>query len=64
MAMEYLPEGAAIRQLRVEYKQQAVFGDMFYPLTAAAGNCVSVLFASRPGNEDNHPYAVLEYTLA
>lgn len=31
MAADYLPEGFVIRQMRAEYKKQALLGDIFYP---------------------------------
>lgn len=34
MAMEVMPECAHVKQIRVEYKKSAVFGDMIYPKTA------------------------------
>ncbi len=31
MGADYLPEGFEIRQMRAEYKKQALLGDVFYP---------------------------------
>ena len=63
LAMGYLPEESTVSQLRVEYKKQALFGDMFYPLTARSGNRFWVIFAGNPENPLQSPYAVLEFCL-
>ena len=34
MAMEMIPAEKIIRQVRVEYKKSAVYGDMIYPRVA------------------------------
>ena len=63
LAMGYLPENADICQLRVEYRQQALLGNVFYPMILKEDSRFCVVFASSPGNRDKHPYAVLEFSL-
>lgn len=57
LAQNYLPEGFVVKQLRAEYKRQAVLGNMFYPKVAAiTGGYMVVL-----DGEDGSPYAILEF---
>ena len=59
-AMMYLPAGSEVRELRVEYRKQAVLGDAITPvLYHIADNC---LLLSMNG-EDGKPHAVVEITL-
>lgn len=59
IAMEYLPEGFAIRQLRAEYKKQALLGDMIYPVMYR--NAQGILTVSLE-NEEGQPYCIAEFT--
>lgn len=43
MAMEYLPEGYAVRQMRAEYKKQAFLDDILYPYVAEEGDRLVVV---------------------
>ena len=59
-AMMYLPAGREVRELRVEYRKQAVLGDRITPvLYHITDNC---LLLSMNG-EDGNPHAVVEITL-
>lgn len=56
MAMDYMPEKFDVGQLRVEYKIQAVLGDMIYPVVCGTdGNYVISL-----NKEDGKPYCIVE----
>lgn len=59
MAMEYLPKGFAIRQMRAEYKKQALLGERIYPVVYNDGerSCTVAL-----NNEEDKPYCVVEFT--
>lgn len=57
MAQDYLPEGFAARQMRVEYKMQGRLGDMFYPRVSREENKITVLLA----NDRQEPYAAVEF---
>ena len=62
MAEDYLPEGCKVRGLRVEYKKQALLGDVFYPLIHKEDGETMVIFNTcdiKPG-EKPVPYAVVE----
>lgn len=60
IAMEYLPDGYAIRQMRAEYKKQAHLGDRLIPVVYEDGtHTVSVVLNS----EDGMPYCVAEFML-
>lgn len=58
MAMDYIPEDFEIRQLRVEYKNQAVLEDVIYPVVAVGedGNLYTVSL----NREDGKPYSIVE----
>lgn len=58
IAMEYLPEEFEIRQMRAEYKKQALLGEMITPVIYEAGEqiCTVVL-----NNSENKPYCVIEF---
>ncbi len=58
IAMDYLPEGFAIRQVRAEYKRQAFLGDALLPrIRETAGNvCVAL------EDSQGSPYVVAEFT--
>lgn len=57
IAMEYLPDGFIIRQMRAEYKKQAVLGDMLYPLVYRDG----VITVVSLENEAGEPYCIVEF---
>lgn len=58
MAMEYIPKEFLVRQLRVEYKSQAVLGDMIYPVVAADKE--AGLYTILLNKEDGKPYSIVE----
>lgn len=58
MAEDFLPDGFEIRQMRVEYKQQARLHDMICPRVAAEEDKVTVLL----NDEKDAPYAVVEFS--
>ena len=57
MALEVLPEIWQIRELRVEYKKSAVYGDMICPKIACDENRTVVELC----DEEDKPYAVVEF---
>lgn len=58
MAEEYLPDDYMVTNLRVEYKTQAVFGDIIYPgLSQSDGKYIVILSGA-----DKAPYAIVEFT--
>lgn len=57
MAMDFLPEGYQVRQLRAEYKKQAFLDDILYPCVAKERDRVVVALADQAGA----PYAVVEF---
>ncbi|MBE5872806.1 MAG: acyl-[acyl-carrier-protein] thioesterase [Lachnospiraceae bacterium] len=57
MAMDFLPEGFIVKQLRVEYKKQAFLGDVIYPSVSYESN----RFVVRLGDAEGSPYAVVEF---
>ena len=59
-AVMYLPAEAEIRELRVEYKKQAMLGDHIKPVIYHTAD--DVVLVSMNG-EDGKPYAVVEMTL-
>lgn len=60
MAMDCIPGDFKIRQLRVEYKSQAVLGDEIHPVLAAGekGNLYTVSL----NNGKRNPFCVVEFT--
>ncbi len=58
MAMDFLPEGYAVGQLRAEYKRQAFLDEILYPYVAEEQNRVVISLADQAGA----PYAVVEFT--
>lgn len=57
MAHEFLPEDFPVRQLRAEYKKQAVLHDVLIPYVhSETGNCTVALC-----NEKQEPYAVIAF---
>ena len=59
MAMDYLPAGRTVSQLRVEYMHQALLGDTFYPFILNLPDRQYVLFQIKPEWEAD-AYAVVE----
>lgn len=58
MAMEHLPEGFSLRQMRAEYKKQALLNDVLVPcVSEQAGKVVVAL-----DDEAGKPYAIVEFT--
>lgn len=60
MAMECLPDNVTIHQLRVEYRNSAVYGDTIYPVYQQTGDTFKVSLNDKDGN----PYAIAEFMLA
>ena len=58
MAADYLPEDFPVHQLRVEYKRQAVLGNVMIPEVYMEANKATVVLNA----EDQEPYAVVEFT--
>ena len=58
IAMEYLPEGYEIRQMRAEYKKQALLGDKIYPIVYGKDALVAVSL----NNEEGQPYCIVEFS--
>ena len=56
MAMDYIQPGMEIRQLRAEYKKQAVLGDVLVPLIGNTENGIVVQLC----DTQDKPYAVVE----
>lgn len=57
IAMDYLPEGFAVGQVRAEYRKQAFLGDTLVPKVFGAGQCVCVSLEDGGGSA----YAVAEF---
>ena len=60
IAMEFLPMGAVVTQLRAEYKKQAFVGDVFYPYVVTEGNKCVVSLQDAAGKA----YAVVEFQMS
>lgn len=57
MALEMIPADKIIRQVRVEYRKSAVYGDVIYPKLAEAVDCMVVELCDAQGNI----FAVVEF---
>lgn len=57
MAMEYLPDGFVVGQVRAEYKKQAFLDDILMPRVVADGNAVFVSLEDEAGKT----YATMEF---
>lgn len=58
MAADYLPDGFLVRQMRAEYRKQAVLNDIFYPSVNRAEGKITVVLSTETGQ----PYAAVEFT--
>lgn len=58
MAMDFLPEGFGIGQMRAEYRKEALLGNMIIPQVYLRENVCTVLLC----DEEKNPYAVVEFT--
>ena len=56
MAMDYVQEKFEVRQLRVEYKMQALLGDIIYPVVCGGEGTYVVSL----NNEDEKPHCIVE----
>lgn len=59
MAMDYIPADFRIRQMRAEYKKQAVLNDRIIPVTAV--NAEKTLYTVSLNGEDGRPYSIVEF---
>lgn len=57
IAEEYLPEGYAVKEIRVEYKKAAILNDMLYPRVTITDKDVTVVLVDEGGS----PYAVVAF---
>lgn len=57
MAMDYLPEGFKVSQMRAEYKKQALLEDMIIPKVSGEQNCYTVSL----NDSENNAFAVVEF---
>lgn len=57
MAMDFLPEGFCIRQVRAEYKRQAFLHDVLIPVVADGGDRIVVKLA----DENGAAYVIAEF---
>lgn len=57
LAQEYIPENFLIRQMRAEYKKQAVLGDVIVPMASEKDGVWTVALC----DEEEKPYAVVEF---
>lgn len=60
IAMEYIPKDFHIRQLRAEYKKQAVLGDIMMPVVAV--NEDKTIYTVSLNTENGTPYSIIELT--
>lgn len=57
MAEDYLPDSFSVSSMRVEYRLQAVLGDLIKPFVSEEDNCIKVILA----NNEDKPFAVVEF---
>lgn len=57
IAMDYLPEGFEVGQVRAEYRKQAFLGDMLVPRVSGSEGRVCVTLE----NQEGSPYVVAEF---
>lgn len=60
LAEQYLPKDFKIKQMRAEYKQQALLGNVMIPRVSVDGQVCTIVFV----NPDNRPYCIIEFTEA
>lgn len=58
MAMEYVPKDLYVKQLRVEYKSQAMLGDRICPVVSADEDSGQYIVSLN--KEDGRPYSIVE----
>lgn len=58
MAEEFLPDNFIVTGMRVEYKMQALLGDMIYPRISYIDNKYCIVL----GNEAGKPFAIVEFS--
>ena len=58
MAMEFLDREAKVRELRVEYKKQAVLGDVMIPVVYKEGDKEVIVSLNA---EDGKPFAIVQF---
>jgi len=61
MAMEFLDKTAKVRELRVEYKKQAVLGDVMIPVVYSVGDKEIIVSLNA---EDGKPFAIVRFFMA
>lgn len=59
VAMKYIPENFHIRQMRAEYKKQAMLEDVIIPVVTA--DAEEKLYTVVLGNADGAPYSIVEF---
>lgn len=57
MAMDFLPDGFKVSQMRAEYKKQALLEDVLLPRTSETENCYTVSL----NDKENNAFAVVEF---
>lgn len=58
MAEEFLPEDFNVSVMRVEYRKQALLGDIIYPQISVQASCCYIVLSDEAGK----PYAILEFS--
>lgn len=58
MALEFLPDGLAVAQMRAEYKKQAFLDDMLYPYVSIKENQYVISLTDAEGK----PYVIVEFS--
>ena len=58
-AYNELPEDVSVKRLQVEYRRQALYGDVLYPKTAREDSRIMVALCDQKGR----PYAVTEFLI-
>ncbi len=58
MAEEFLPDDFVVQGMRVEYKKQAVYGDLIQPKIAVNQNIVTIVLADMLQS----PYTIIEFS--
>lgn len=56
MAVDYIPADYEVKQMRTEYKKQAVLGDVIIPLVGTVDDAIVIQLCDK----DEKPYAVIE----